>query len=540
MTELIGWHVGWAIAVVAGAVITAGAAHGLTPDAAGALVLGLVPAGASLVLLSIDGKLWRTLLLVLWAVCGALACGLSGGLGGPMAAWCLAPIAAAGVLARTDLLSRAAALSLAAVGVTALAGVAGLTPEAPTGRLALGLGALSLVTVVVGLGAGLVLARRRARLVVSAQGAEVETLAAVLDRLPCLVLYLLPSGRVERTFGRALGKATLRGLEFSLIDAARPEDRPKVRDAINTALASGKAETLFVSGQSLDRILCLDLRALADRRLVGVLRDVTDDQARMETLEAARADAEAMAAGKTQFLAGMSHELRTPLNAIMGFSDIMRNRMFGDLPGKYVEYADLIHESGSHLLDLINDILDMSKIEARRYELTLEAMDPREPVAAALRILRLQADDLGVVLRASLPAAAPDVEADRRALKQIVLNLVSNALKFTPKGGSVTVTLAAHGKDLELTVADTGVGIAQADLEKLGRPYEQVGDADKRAQGTGLGLSLVRSFAELHGGEMTIESRLGEGTAVTVRLPVVHESRPTPTGDNVVAFTPQR
>jgi cell cycle sensor histidine kinase DivJ len=394
--------------------------------------------------------------------------------------------------------------------------------------------------VVVGLGAGLALARRRARLVVSTQGAELDTLAAVLDRLPFLVLYLLPSGRVKRVFGRALRKATLRGLEFSLIDAARPEDRPKVRDAINAALASGKAETLFVSGHSLDRVLSLDLRTLADRKLVGILRDVTEEQVRIETLETARADAEAMAAGKTQFLAGMSHELRTPLNAIMGFSDIMRNRMFGELPGKYVEYADLIHESGSHLLDLINDILDMSKIEAQRYELTLEAMDAREPVAAALRIMRLQADDLGVVLRASLPAVAPDVDADRRALKQIVLNLVSNALKFTPKGGSVTVSLTTRGRDLELTVADTGVGIAAADLAKLGRPYEQVGDAEKRSQGTGLGLSLVRSFAELHGGEMTIESRLGEGTAVTVRLPVVHESRPAPSGDNVVAFNPQR
>ena len=438
MSELIGWHVGWAIAVVAGAVITAGAAHGLTPDVAGALVLGLVPAGASLVLLSIDGKAWRILLLILWAVCGALACGLTGGVGGPMAAWCLAPIAVAGVLARTDFLSRAAGLSLAAVGVTAMSGAAGLTPDAPTGRLAICLGALSLLTVVVGLGAGLVLSRRRGRLVLSTQASEIDTLTTVLERLPHLVLYLLPSGRVERTFGRGLGKATLGGMQFSLIDAARPEDRAKVRDAINTALASGKAEALFVSGYSLDRVLNLDLRALADRKLIGVLRDVTEEQVQIETLEAARADAEALAAGKTQFLAGMSHELRTPLNAIMGFSDIMRNRMFGDLPGKYVEYADLIHESGSHLLDLINDVLDMSKIEARRYELTLEPMDAREPVAAALRIMRLQADDLGVVLRASLPAAAPPVDPPPPARQQIRGKIGSKPRPGTPTGPTET------------------------------------------------------------------------------------------------------
>jgi cell cycle sensor histidine kinase DivJ len=519
--------------------MAAGAAGGLTADAAGALMRGIVPAAASLVLLSIDGRLWRTLLLAVWTICGALACGLTGGVSGPMAVWCLAPVAAAGVVSNTDL-SRAAALSLAAAGLTTLVGLAGGPTEPPTGRLALCLGALSLCTVIVGLGAGLVLAQRRARLVTAMQGAEIAELGAVLERLPALAVSLLPSGRVERTFGQPLPKAQLPGLEISLVDAARPEDRPKVREAIDSALASGRSDTLFVSGDAQDRVLCLELRATAERKLLGVLRDVTDEQMRIDALETARADAEALAAGKTQFLAGMSHELRTPLNAIMGFSDIMRNRMFGELPGKYVEYADLIHESGSHLLDLINDVLDMSKIEARRYELTLETLDAREPVAAALRIMRLQADDLGVVLRASLPASAPDVDADRRALKQIVLNLVSNALKFTPKGGSVTVTLSIHGKDLELTVADTGVGIAEADLARIGRPYEQVGDADKRAQGTGLGLSLVRSFAELHGGEMMIESRLGEGTAVTVRLPAVHEDRPAPTGDNVVAFNPLR
>ncbi len=163
-------------------------------------------------------------------------------------------------------------------------------------------------------------------------------------------------------------------------------------------------------------------------------------------LEAARADAEALNIGKSRFLANMSHELRTPLNAIMGFADMMRQRIFGPLPGKYVEYADLIHDAGAHLLDLINDVLDMSKIEASKYELALEEFDAREPVAAALRLLRVQADESGVQLRGLLPAEALEVNADRRALKQIVINLVSNALKFTPRGGLVTVSLAAVGR----------------------------------------------------------------------------------------------
>jgi signal transduction histidine kinase len=246
-----------------------------------------------------------------------------------------------------------------------------------------------------------------------------------------------------------------------------------------------------------------------------------DLQAELDEARAARAAAEADAKAKMRFLANMSHELRTPLNAIMGFSDIMRTRLFGDLPPRYSDYPELIHESGRHLLDLINDVLDMSKIEADRYELTCEEFDAREPVSAALRILQIQAHESRVQLRGVLPASELDVNADRRAIKQIVLNLVANALKFTPALGSVTVTLHAAQGAMELAVADTGVGIAPEDLAKLGRPFEQAGDAASRAGGTGLGLSLVKAFAKLHGGDMTIESRLGEGTAVTVRLPVL-------------------
>jgi cell cycle sensor histidine kinase DivJ len=188
----------------------------------------------------------------------------------------------------------------------------------------------------------------------------------------------------------------------------------------------------------------------------------------------------------------------------------------------------------------------MSKIEAERYQLQLETFDARDAVSAALRLLRVQADAAGVALRAVMPPHALEVEADRRALKQIVLNLVSNALKFTPRAGSVTVTAQGYGDNFELIVADTGVGIAADDLERLGRPYEQAGDFSLRNRGTGLGLSLVRAFAELHGGEMTIESQLGEGASVTVRLPVL---RPAPAGDTpgppgagakIIAFNSQR
>ena len=278
----------------------------------------------------------------------------------------------------------------------------------------------------------------------------------------------------------------------------------------------------------------LSLRRSGEEGLSAVLRDMTraatapgdqpgpEADARLAAVVAERDAALASAQAKARFLANMSHELRTPLNAIMGFSDIMRSRLFGDLSVRYGEYAELIHESGRHLLDLINDVLDMSKIEADRYVLSLEDFDAREPVAAALRLVRLQADEAGVALRGVLPNDPLYIEADRRALKQTVLNLVSNALKFTPRGGQVTVTVAAvDARTLELSVADTGVGIAEEDLARLGQPYEQAGASSQRALGTGLGLSLVKALAQLHGGSMNIESQVGEGACVIVRLPVL-------------------
>jgi cell cycle sensor histidine kinase DivJ len=178
----------------------------------------------------------------------------------------------------------------------------------------------------------------------------------------------------------------------------------------------------------------------------------------------------------------------------------------------------------------------MSKIEAERFELSREEFDAREAVSAALRLMRLQADEAGVQLRGVLASEPLIVYADRRALKQIVLNLVSNALKFTGKGGQVTVSTRSQADMLEISVADTGLGISSEDLSRLGRPFEQAGGMQQRAKGTGLGLSLVRAFAELHGGVMGLESTLGEGTAVTVRLPVMLAAN----GDTPPPVTPPR
>ncbi len=431
--------------------------------------------------------------------------------------------------------SVAATLGLSLGGLMLTAALVLLAGGAP-GVACLALAGVAVLAIVAGV--ALAAVGRRA----DATGDALEALEALLGDQPDLLLDMDRQGKVAAAYGYAPeGVSADLLFEQGLPALAAPLERIALEAALRQAAEDGRADTGFAPSGALERWVAVELRRRPAGRLVATLRDATRDRAREAGLEAARADAESMAAGKSRFLANMSHELRTPLNAIMGFSDIMRAKMFGVLPGKYVEYADLIHESGRHLLDLINDVLDMSKIEAERYELSLEDFDAREPVSAALRLLRLQADEAGIHLRGVLPAAALDVEADRRALKQIVINLVSNALKFTPKGGSVTVTLRADAETCELVVADTGMGIAPEDLARLGKPFEQAGDTTQRARGAGLGLSLVRAFSELHGGAMTIESVLGEGTAVTVRLPVVLQQRAAPIDDGkVVAFKPQR
>jgi cell cycle sensor histidine kinase DivJ len=481
--------------------------------------------------------LWRLGLAALAGTVGAL---LAGGVGGPLGVLCLAPLAIALVMDHGRLIAAGAALSIAAAAIAVIGQLLGLTLPPPPPHLALGLGLLGLAVIVMTLGSGLILGRRRVLAQEERQGEEAARLTRLLAGQPHLLVALHPDGKVRALYGRAPEGVDAEVLIHQGLAAVAAQAEP-VANALRLALAEGRAEIAFAPLTAQDRWVAVTLRRAEDDLLLAVLRDATTDRAREASLEQAKTDAETLAAGKSRFLANMSHELRTPLNAIMGFSDIMRSNLFGPMPDRYGEYGQLIHEAGSHLLDLINDVLDMSKIEADRFELSREPFDAREAVSAALRLMRLQADGAGVQLRGILPAGPLEIDADRRALKQIVLNLVSNALKFTPKGGAVTVT--AHGFEgvFELVVADTGVGISPEDLERLGRPYEQAGDNDRRAMGTGLGLSLVRSFAELHGGEMTLESTLGEGTTVTIRLPVllppVVAAAPSP---NVVELHPLR
>jgi two-component system cell cycle sensor histidine kinase PleC len=226
---------------------------------------------------------------------------------------------------------------------------------------------------------------------------------------------------------------------------------------------------------------------------------------------------------KSKFLANMSHELRTPLNAIIGFSEIMESGMFGSLGSeKYQEYCHDILTSGHYLLEVINDILDMSKIEAGRMKLDLEMLDLSKTLAESLRVVSGRAQDKNLMLDADI-ASTISVVADRRATKQIIVNLLSNAVKFTPEGGKVVVRSRVLSGKIMLMIADTGIGIAPQSLARLGRPFEQVeSQLTKTYHGSGLGLAIARSLTQLHGGSMKLRSKLGTGTVVCVTLPRDH------------------
>ncbi len=254
----------------------------------------------------------------------------------------------------------------------------------------------------------------------------------------------------------------------------------------------------------------------------GMFRDVSLQRRNEQQLMLAKEQAEAANRAKSDFLANMSHELRTPLNAILGFSQVLLDEMMGPLGNaKYREYCRDIVQSGEHLLALINDILDMAKVESGKMTLDDEWIDLNESLEAAILLVRERAAHNRITLHKRLPEPSPALWGDMRRLRQVWINLISNAVKFTPQGGSVEIrcALQADGQ-LEISVADTGIGIAEEDIERVQQPFSQVANALSRShEGTGLGLSLSRSLVELHDGELFIESKLGEGTTVSVTLP---------------------
>jgi signal transduction histidine kinase len=234
-------------------------------------------------------------------------------------------------------------------------------------------------------------------------------------------------------------------------------------------------------------------------------------------------EVEAANRNKSEFLANMSHELRTPLNAIIGFSEVLSERMFGELNEKQADYIGDILQSGRHLLSLINDILDLSKIEAGRMELELSDFDLPGTVENALTLVRERAFRRGITLERTVDERLGTIRADERKVKQVLVNLLSNAVKFTPEGGKIDVRVAMNDREAAISVTDNGVGITPEDQEKVFEEFRQVGTVSRKVEGTGLGLAISRKFVELHGGKIWVTSQVGTGSTFAFTLPLQNE-----------------
>ncbi|HVB89263.1 MAG TPA: PAS domain-containing sensor histidine kinase [Beijerinckiaceae bacterium] len=348
---------------------------------------------------------------------------------------------------------------------------------------------------------------------------------------------LSASGDSKALFGLATRELMGRGFFERVHVADRPRFLTVIADAAEStrtvtatlrlrvssveSVHQGFEEPVFAWVEVRARQLIAASADLEAASVLAIVRDVSEHKARERQVEEARLEAERAAAWKDRFLANVSHELRTPLNAIIGFSEMLSTEdlLPGD-PAKSMEYAQIIHSSGQHLLAVVNSILDMSKIEAGRFDILPEPFDLTQLVDSCCDMVSLKAREGAVQIVRACSAALPELVADKRACKQILLNLLSNAVKFTPSGGRVTIEAHVEGASIVIGVADTGIGVGARDLPRLGDAFFQARSSyDRPYDGTGLGLSVVRGLVGLHGGVIAIESAPGEGTCVTVRLP---------------------
>ncbi len=470
----------------------------------------------------------------------ALTCavaGLTGGAGSP------ALLGLAAIPAETVLLGGRAqvlrAAAVAALGLVAMIGLDGLDLFAATSWTVAMMPAFAALAILQVL-AGSETALRRRDVEQRQHRAADRRAQLLLDHVGDLVTWHDAGGAVifANAAARALTGAEPHDLHGrGLLDRVHVADRPLFLKALSDAAngagqATASFRTLFVPLGENGAPVALWLEMQAHRveteglrhaaAVVCVMRDVTARRAVEE--EQARGHAAAVKANdvKGQFLATVSHELRTPLNAIIGFSEMLSGEDNAWIDAaKRREYARIIHESGQHLLDVVNTLLDISKIESGSMTIEQEPLDLAGLVQDCATLMALRAETGGVALERVLGPGLPAVPGDRRALKQVVINLLSNAIKFTPAGGRVVLAVVRDGDMIDLSVSDTGIGIAASDLPRLGDPFFQAkGSYDRTHEGTGLGLSVVRGLVGLHGGKLTIESAPGIGTRVGVRLPV--------------------
>jgi cell cycle sensor histidine kinase DivJ len=355
--------------------------------------------------------------------------------------------------------------------------------------------------------------------------------------------HLLQSGENAR---RLLDRDVHAIAGAGFLDAINIQDRVAVLKAIADTASSGSvcsAQFRLLSQQPAQErwleVSCQPVPRGAvpgeDSLVLAVTKDVTQHRRMAEELRLSEEKAQSANVAKSLFLANMSHELRTPLNAIIGFSELLLSDAMQRMPaGRQNEYVGLIRSSADHLLHVLTDILDMSKIDAGKYELLAEPFNIGKTLATCCAIMRGEAERKNIVIASAGFDILPEITADERAVKQIMINLLSNAIKFTPEGGRVSVDASRTGRNVKIVVTDNGIGISPEHIANLGIPFYQADSRyDRKYQGTGLGLSVVRGLVELHRGKLTIESRKGHGTAVTLTLPLQSGANPVPAQEDL-------
>ncbi|MEX2614795.1 MAG: HAMP domain-containing sensor histidine kinase [Alphaproteobacteria bacterium] len=330
------------------------------------------------------------------------------------------------------------------------------------------------------------------------------------------------SGRIARTDERldAIKSSVFQLMEL-IENRSRNTPRPKAASATPETTGAGRSATAKSDAEK--TVTRAQLNQLKSRN-TELEREVSRHRDVEVSLLTTMRDIRAASQAKSEFLANMSHELRTPLNAIIGFAEIMESQLVGPLGSEqYVGYAKDVRESGQYLLELINDILDLSKIESGQLEFVEDVVDLRDSVEVCMRMIADQAEEAGLKTSLDIAADIPNMRANTRMIRQILLNLLSNAVKFTPSGGEIGISLFREDRtgDIMVVVKDNGIGIAQRNIARVMRPFEQVeGTArDTTHRGTGLGLPMAKSLVELHGGTFTLDSVVDEGTTITLRFP---------------------
>lgn len=484
----------------------------------------------------------------------------TGGVDSFAAAWLVViPFEAALSVSRRVVAATSAA-ALAAAAFLVLFGAAHVLPPSAdkvTPALA-AMGILSAMLYAAGLALGVEALARESVRQLNAEGDRYRLLARnmtdAITRHGRNGRVLFASPAAESLFGAPVSALYGNGL-FERVHVA---DRPAYLTALGDAAAVAEScsvefrvrrDCVDAGGRTAVQFIWIEMRCRPLKRtaardeaehageVVAVLRDVSVRKQHEQALEDARAEAERANACKTRFLATMSHELRTPLNAIIGFSEMLTQESVLMLDQKRRnEYAGLIKESGKHLLSVVNGILDMSKIETDNFEITAEPFAPVQVVAVCCELMAMRASEAGVRIDKVVSDDLPEMIADKRALNQILLNLLSNAIRFSDRGGEVIISARADAGAVIFTVEDDGIGISEEDLARVGEPYFQARSSyERRHAGTGLGLSIVKGLVRLQGGELSIRSRLGEGTRVTIRLPLDCERSRNVRGGGAVA-----